>query len=475
MLFTEKTFTPNKHGHPALLKPAQAFIKRIMRLKVHPWIILQDVGSIPGLDNPDELVSVADGFLETEAAASPTLAEAAAMKRKPEKPKGQALTHLNYIRYLQRNQPLQTEVERYGSGYQDYLQIPLQPLADNLESMTYEVFEKDAVKYDLYEQAIRRALIDWKKNNIPTSGRNGKVVVAVCGAGRGPLVTRALKASKEANMPIEMWAVEKNPNAFVLLERHNRHDWNQQVTLEHSDMRSWLGPWHINPHKKKQHHTIDILISELLGSFADNELSPECLDGMVHLLAKTHGISIPRSYTAYLTPIAAPKLHADILSRALYEPTAPETPAVVWLHAIDYLSPAPANVSRAPSAGTASLSGPGPADPTLPSPAFAPNVLKAWTFEHAPVPQSHRDDPGRNTHNTRRTRLRFRTRYRGVCHGLAGYFESVLYPDIELSTNPNTMEAKSRAMVSWFPIFFPLKVGYPFFSSSFRSVKSLCR
>lgn len=28
----------------------------------------------------------------------------------------------------------------------------------------------------------------------------------------------------------------------------------------------------------------DIVISELLGSFGDNELSPECLDGALHLM-----------------------------------------------------------------------------------------------------------------------------------------------------------------------------------------------
>jgi len=35
--------------------------------------------------------------------------------------------------------------------YRNYLQSPLQPLADNLESTTYETFEKDSIKYELYE------------------------------------------------------------------------------------------------------------------------------------------------------------------------------------------------------------------------------------------------------------------------------------------------------------------------------------
>jgi protein arginine N-methyltransferase 5 len=40
------------------------------------------------------------------------------------------------------------------------------------------------------------------------------------------------------------------------------------VSLFNDDMRSWQPP-----------KLVDILISELLGSFGDNELSPECLDG----------------------------------------------------------------------------------------------------------------------------------------------------------------------------------------------------
>lgn len=48
----------------------------------------------------------------------------------------------------------------FARGYEDFLQCPLQPLMDNLESQTYEVFEKDPVKYSEYERAITQALID---------------------------------------------------------------------------------------------------------------------------------------------------------------------------------------------------------------------------------------------------------------------------------------------------------------------------
>jgi protein arginine N-methyltransferase 5 len=48
----------------------------------------------------------------------------------------------------------------YARGYEDYLQCPLQPLMDNLESQTEEVFEKDPVKYNEYQRAIYSALLD---------------------------------------------------------------------------------------------------------------------------------------------------------------------------------------------------------------------------------------------------------------------------------------------------------------------------
>ncbi|CAE7363989.1 prmt5, partial [Symbiodinium sp. CCMP2456] len=66
---------------------------------------------------------------------------------------------------------------------------------------------------------------------------------------------------------IRVWAVEKNPNAVVTL-RHRCvvEDWTN-VEVIGEDMRFWDAP-----------RKADLIISELLGSFGDNELSPECLD-----------------------------------------------------------------------------------------------------------------------------------------------------------------------------------------------------
>jgi protein arginine N-methyltransferase 5 len=446
-----------------------------MRLKTAPWLLLCDVDPIP--ENDD--FSGADGHpsphlvADASGSPSPTPAEVAALAKgesRSPKPKLKDQTaHLIYLRYLQRNQPPRSMIDRFGQGYQDYLQAPLQPLTDNLESVTYEVFEKDPIKYDWYERAIALALEDWRRLNKPTSSSTGAVVLAVAGAGRGPLMTRALRASAKTGVRIEAWAVEKNPNAYVLLQRRNEAVWNNAVTVVKSDMRAWKGPSLSHGHKTEDggfvpptYGKVDIIVSELLGSFADNELSPECLDGVQHVLAPEVGISIPSSYTAHMTPVLAPRLHADIAARAVTDDQATETPYVVMLHQIDFLAAV------------------GVPD--------APRFQQAWEFVH-PLPAdvlaqaearrqggvsgggggSMAGGDGANEHNSRYSRNRFVVRDRGVCHGIAGYFETVLYDGkkegenedgelVELSTRPDTIDKKSKDMISWFPIFFPLKV-----------------
>ncbi|KAL4987695.1 PRMT5 arginine-N-methyltransferase-domain-containing protein [Aspergillus falconensis] len=474
-LFTidSDTFIKNQKGYPVLGKAHQALISRFMRLRTAPWILLCDVGPIPGVGT--------DNTSSLPGSEYPSLAQAAASNKKHYDP----TPHLSYVRNLQQRQPPRTAIERFGTGYQDYLQAPLQPLTVNLESITYEVFEKDPIKYEWYERAIAKALSDWAEQKKPTSNPDGRVVVAVVGAGRGPLVTRALKASAKSGIEIDLWVVEKNPNAFVLLQRHNENLWGGKVTLVHSDMRAWRGPrvrkntstepvgqslgiegqflYTPNPNQENtvspsldaaefEYSKIDIVVSELLGSFGDNELSPECLDGVNHLLNPVHGISIPASYTAHLTPISAPKLHADVTNQTVSNPAAPETPYVVMLHAIDYLS---TNQSDAGAGNPVRSS-----VATVPSEPTTPFVQTAWSFSHPNrdiPPQPASTSMISNAHNVRRTRLTFPVPNRGVCHGLAGYFETVLYRDVELSTNPVTMDSKSANMISWFPIYFPLK------------------
>ncbi|RYP82612.1 hypothetical protein DL769_001606 [Monosporascus sp. CRB-8-3] len=123
-----------------------------------PYFLLCDVGP--------ELEAAADAseILNNSSAADfPTLAEAAALSVRENK--HMTLEHnayAAYLRHLERQQePLSYLEQTTLTNFQDWLQSPLQPLSDNLESVTYEVFEGDPVKYWQYEQAITEALKDW--------------------------------------------------------------------------------------------------------------------------------------------------------------------------------------------------------------------------------------------------------------------------------------------------------------------------
>jgi protein arginine N-methyltransferase 5 len=56
----------------------------------------------------------------------------------------------------------------------------------------------------------------------------------------------------------------------------------------------------------------DILMSELLGSFGDNELSPECLIPTEKYL-KPGGIYLPYSYTNQVLPVSSQVLWNEVL------------------------------------------------------------------------------------------------------------------------------------------------------------------
>jgi hypothetical protein len=76
---------------------------------------------------------------------------------------GGSVAYLQYIRHVT-SQAAALATSAGGSelapGYADYLQAPLQPLMDDLGSATYDVFERDPVKYTQYEEAILLALGD---------------------------------------------------------------------------------------------------------------------------------------------------------------------------------------------------------------------------------------------------------------------------------------------------------------------------
>ncbi|KAJ3395356.1 hypothetical protein HDU92_006012 [Lobulomyces angularis] len=331
--------------------------------------------------------------------------------------KGGISAYLDYIWYLYNNLPTLSEQDALCRDYYDFLQAPLQPLMDHLESSTYEVFESCPKKYQLYEEAIYKALMD-RSSDDP----NSVTVVMVVGAGRGPLVQNSLNAANRSGRKVKIYALDKNPNAYVVLLEKKKSLWGDSVTVVNSDMRYWVAP-----------EQCDILISELLGSFGDNELSPECLDGAQKFL-KSSGISIPCSYTSYLNPISSTKLHQQVSTLpqsklSNYVNSSYETGYVVKIHRAVHIS----------------------------------KPQKVFTYCHPYREKNFETRLGHenfNLHNNRYEILKFNVDGNSIgkngifMHGMAGYFHATLYKDVFLSTHPDD---HSKDMNSWFPIYFPIK------------------
>ncbi len=141
-------------------------------------------------------------------------------------------------------------------------------------------------------------------------GSNDTVIYAtifVVGAGRGPLVNSSLRAVDAVNKAVgtvsqfkikpRIIAVEKNPSAVLYLNSLKSHDpkWKVVEVVECDMRRADQDSRLVEIISGDDSHKVDIVVSELLGSFGDNELSPECLDGFQKSgLMKETGVSIPQ-------------------------------------------------------------------------------------------------------------------------------------------------------------------------------------
>lgn len=124
---------------------------------------------------------------------------------------------------------------------------------DNLQSVTYQTFEQDPVKYRHYEEVdIVTIVVGISltmrpcKGNLSSSGRVAwwracvssalsrsdymlnDVLSTFCiaGAGRGPLISRCLTAIERVQRDAIIYAVEKNPNAFVTCVSSIANNWS---------------------------------------------------------------------------------------------------------------------------------------------------------------------------------------------------------------------------------------------------------
>ena len=352
--FHSSIFLTNKRGYPTFSKSLQILFTTLLRRLGRTLRVIVEGGQLHFPPQPDAQ-QMASGDANPNGGTG-------------------CLAYLQYLRHL-RSRPevistLDTQESEMEASYLDQLQSPLQPLADDLEFCTYETFEKDPIKYANYQRAVECCVQDMltqtgvldrigpetssMASTAPSMwhGRypyTHKITIMVVGAGRGPLVDAALSAVEAVNcrtveelgstagsgsLPLvlpHVIALEKNANAVLFLRSlqfHGGEVWNEHdITVVHGDIRD------INPSfattmitsaGNPMRNSVDIVVSELLGSFGDNELSPECLQacGRSGLLKDRTCVNIPQTYRSFIAPVSSMRLHAEAKAQA-YSPTNP--------------------------------------------------------------------------------------------------------------------------------------------------------
>lgn len=266
---------------------------------------------------------------------------------------------------------------QHGPSPQFYLK-PLQPLVENLLVGIYKQFERDQVKYDQYAEAFELAINDLLLKKLP------KIKILMIGPGSGKLLAKLWNIVKSNIDQFEIVAVEKNPVCIADLQDKITKLWKNKIQLIEDDLRRL----------PKSGTNYNLVISELLGSFGDNELSPEILAQFNQ--PKHDLIMIPTSYTSYIQPIFTPVNLKTIalIKLANYYPNSDPQPLWEWKH---------------------------------PEPDFK---------------------------SSKSQRLVFVNKYGHKVSGFLGWFNCNLYGHINIQIHDQLAKNYCK---SWFPIYFPVK------------------
>lgn len=290
----------------------------------------------------------------------------------------------------------------------DNIRYPLQPLSQPLTSDIYEIFQKDKSKYELYFQAIVSALETLKHKNV-----DEPITVTIAGAGKGGLIEPTLSAIKLVGIEVSrIYAIEKFSGPVISLQACQRVelDWDI-IQIVHADVRYW-----------EPEVPTNLIISELLGSFGDNELSPECLKPLEtnpKVLAPG-GIIIPQSYTSYVSPVFCPLLW----QRARDSPFAGTQGAKL-----------DSNPSNSPNIIDLDI----PRVVKLNQAQILASPQPVWTFSH----------PNPKNAVYRQSKTIFDVNAQSRVYGFAGFFEATLHGNVKISTLPS-----ETCCQSWYPFMF---------------------
>ena len=125
----------------------------------------------------------------------------------------------------------------------------------------------------------------------------------------GRLPAYILEHAGDLKLDVSILCLEANPTAVAHLRQRFAHE--ERVTV----LEGTLEPWCEEAELEERFaglspflHGTDLVVTELLGCFGDNEFMPELLGAVRRLFLTPGALSIPASYTCYVQPVASAQL-----------------------------------------------------------------------------------------------------------------------------------------------------------------------
>uniref|UniRef100_A0A914ZAG4 Protein arginine N-methyltransferase n=1 Tax=Panagrolaimus superbus TaxID=310955 RepID=A0A914ZAG4_9BILA len=320
--------------------------------------------------------------------------------------------------------------ENWDITLNDRLLLPMETIWRDLSSTEYDSMESDKCKYNLYGEALTKVL-----QSLSITFNHG-IVIYILGAGRGGLISVCMEVIKnriQVNLHnlISIIAVEKNPHAVMSMSYKNESLWHRKVRIIEGDMRFVLNDENLPK--------ADIIVSELLGSFGDNELAPECWQSSLPIL-KESTECIPFQFGTFAAPICSPKIRDQLRDsfvsvfdkeRAVSAKFDKETgrfnywrPKNWYDHV--FVCPMKRFYEVAP-----------------------PQHIAQFKF-----PKLNED-----LSNDRHTVVKYDIKHSCEINGFAGYFAAVLANEVFLSNSSHFRKGRITCSRSWFPCYIPLRDG----------------
>jgi len=142
----------------------------------------------------------------------------------------------------------------------------------------------------------------------------------VLGAGLGRLVTYCLDAANQCGIStVTVHVIDANPTAVEFLRVTFKDRSDHVIVYNPLAVYPLMGVAELPAGLQAIHKSCDLVVSELLGCFGDDEFLPELTNTIVRLFLSSDGIVIPDHWTTYCAPVQSYDTHEYLSAKAPHQ------------------------------------------------------------------------------------------------------------------------------------------------------------